>query len=400
MIDGGRGHSQKLAERGDRHQAHRHVFGEVARVEGARGPDPGVARIGVDGIVEGSPGGIIRHVEPLPRGEALKAHRLADGDALGIHSLQNPRHRGGDALQVILKVAVRRFDARRVEHGHRGMKDRADVVHARLHHVIAGHELREGDAEATHDLWRAIGRQRRDGDAVLHPEDAHLSRVEHARGIDEGLRLGDDHISAHALLAENVSELQRAAGAPRVEHDDLAVGEEAGAALRHEAMPGRRRADHQDIRAGYRLFRIRSGRLHRRIPLWQVGQIRRHQLDTPGELDRHDPLRAPVEKPHREAHQPQVGSHRRAPMARAQDTEGRTLALLRSRRLWTWPAYTARASRGGPWPIQELRNASSEPSLLHGTMLLISRESGLAIWPPHPFTVAAAIPQPREHRLS
>ena len=152
----------------------------------------GVARIGVDGIVEGSPGGIIRHVEPLPRGEALKAHRLADGDALGIHSL---RIRAPRVMPPGNTQSRRRRSMRRVEHSHRGMKDRHDVGHAVFITLSPGTNC----GKAMRATTLAAIRQRRDG-MLFFTRKMRTSRVEHARGIDEGLRPAT--ITSRALLAE------------------------------------------------------------------------------------------------------------------------------------------------------------------------------------------------------
>jgi hypothetical protein len=264
-------------------------------MEMGRGRDAVVAAIGADGVVEGLADRVVGYIEPFAGCDAAESHGCADGDALPVDLFQHLGHRGRDPVHVVLEVAAGAFDAGGVEDGDRRVEDGADVVHAGLDDVVAGDELAEGRSEGLDDVRSAVGRDGGHGDAVLDAEDLDLGRVDGAAGVEEGLCFRDDDVGLDRLLPEDVVDLERTAGAPGVEHDDLSILDVRGHLLGKPGVPGRRDDDHDDVGARNGLLHVGGGKLEGAGAPGNLFAVVGDQLDGAAAADRLEAIGGTVE---------------------------------------------------------------------------------------------------------
>ena len=296
-------------------------------VQMGRGLNTVVAAIGLDGLVERLASSVVGDVQPLAGRHAVEPHRRPDRHALFIDGFQDPGHGWSDPLHVVLELAARAFDARGVQHSDRGVKDRADVVHSGLDGIVPGDELVEGLGQGRDRLRSPVCRNGGNRNAVLDAEDLHLSRVHRAAGVEQCLRLGDDHISRHALLSEDVMDLQRAARAPGVEDDDLAVYQVRRHRLGQPRVTGGRDDDHDDVRALDCLLDVGCGKSDGAHTARYLFPIMRDHLDCPTASHGLQVLWSSVEELHPEPHHTKVAGHRQAAVTGAQHSESPTFFL-------------------------------------------------------------------------
>ena len=211
--------AEALAQRGDRHQAHRHILEDVAVAQVAGRLDAVIARLVLDGVVQVLPVRIVGHFQPFHGGAGADAQRGGHRHAFPVERLQHARHRGRHPVDVELVIAVGGLDPAGIQQGQGRVEDGAHVVHPGVQHVHAVDELRIDRLDGLQHALVADGRQGRQRDGFLDPEDARLGRAIRAAGVNEGLRLGNGHIRRAALVPQHLGKFQRPAGAPRMQDD-------------------------------------------------------------------------------------------------------------------------------------------------------------------------------------
>jgi len=180
------------------------------------------------------------------------------------------------------------------------MEDGAHVVETGLEHVAAVDELRVcGPERIQHGLGARRG-QRCQRHSFLHAEDARLGRAVAAAGVDEGPGLGHRHVGTAALVAQHFHEFDGAASAPRVQYDDLPILQVRGAALRHIAVRGGWRHDHDDLGISQCCGVVGGDASQRAEPTGEA--VVAFQVDAPAQPDRGHALRRTVEERRMEAH--------------------------------------------------------------------------------------------------